>query len=281
MQYLVIPDLHGQITQYNKVEQLIYSSIVAYPNIHIIFLGDYIDRGSGGEFEYFSRKFGKIINLYCEDIGSRLIVERLMKLKEHFTENGIRHTFLRGNHEQYFIENIKILESGNDLVSILESKMNTRSRKTYTEMLNTIRGFTQDFDLMLKTKHFFESMDLFYHDEQNKLFFTHAGVHPDKALEQCDEDDYISIREKFFMYSGTYPERIVFGHTPIDSLNDEEKTFLNVDQYGIIFKPDRIGIDSGNYRGHSMNLLQIKDGEFFLLKELGNSFQSQQIHPKK
>lgn len=83
------------------------------------------------------------------------------------------------------------------------------------------------------------------------------------------------------MYSGTYPERIIFGHTPIDSLSEEEKTFLNVDQYGIIFRPDRIGIDSGNYRGHPINLLQMKDGEFFLLKELGNSFQSQQIHHKK
>jgi hypothetical protein len=281
MHYLVIPDIHGQITQYEKTERLILESISANPDIHIIFLGDYIDRGCGGEFEYFSHKFGKSINLYFEDIGSRMVVERLMKLKEYFVENDVSHTFLRGNHEQYFIENISILESGNDLLSILESKMNNQSRKTYTEMLNTIRGFTQDVDLMVRAKQFFQSMPLYFYDEENNLFFTHAGVNPNKMLTTCDSDDYLAIREKFFMYKGTYSSTVIFGHTPIDSLNDEEKTFLNVDQYGIIFKQDRIGIDSGNYRGHPINLLQIKDGEFFLFKEVGNSFQTQQIHHKK
>ncbi|MDD5387348.1 MAG: metallophosphoesterase [Sulfuricurvum sp.] len=279
--FLIIPDIHGQITQYEKTERLIFESISASPDIHMIFLGDYIDRGSGGEFEYFCRKFGKSINLYYEDIGSRMIVERLLKLKEHFVENDITHTFLHGNHEHYFIENISILESSNNLVSILESKMNNRSRKTYTEMLNTIRGFTQDFDLMIRAKRFFQSMPLYFYDEKNNLFFTHAGVNPDKTLTTCDSDDYLAIREKFFLYKGTYPSTIIFGHTPFDSLSDEEKAFLNVDQYGIIFKQDRIGIDSGNYRGHPINLLQIKDSEFFLLKEVGNSFQTQQIYHKK
>lgn len=49
--YLVIPAIHGQISQYNQVEIFLKDTLKEDPNTHIIFLGDYIDREGSGEFE--------------------------------------------------------------------------------------------------------------------------------------------------------------------------------------------------------------------------------------
>jgi len=265
--YLIIPDIHGQIEQYNAVEKLIKKELQKDKAFHIIFLGDYIDRGTGGKYKYYSKKFKKEVEIYFEDIGSRLVVEKLFKLKEYFDYQGFTYTFIRGNHEQEFIKNIKIAEQGNNLIAILESQMNSHNKKTIREMINTIKGFTQEFELMKKAKVFFESMPYYFYDEFNKFFFTHAGVMPGIALQGCCSDTYLWIREEFFMHKGTYPATIIFGHTPIDTLNDEQKLFLNVNApENIILKKDRIGLDSGCYRMHPLNVLKIRGEKFQLIK---------------
>ena len=214
-----------------------------------------------------SRRLRKEVELYFEDIGSRQVAERLMKLKSFFDVRGVAATLLRGNHERYFIENVKVLERGNDLLAIFEAKQDNRSRKTYQEMIGCIKGFTQEFDLLKECKNFFAAMPYFFHDVQNNLFFVHAGIHPDKVMGHCSPDDYTTIREKFFMYTGTYPSIVIFGHTPMDSLNDDERLFLNVETGEEVMKRlDRIGLDSGNYRGNAMNVLRIRDGIFSIIK---------------
>lgn len=266
-QYLIIPDIHGQIEQYKAVEKLIKEELQKDKSFHVIFLGDYIDRGTGGKYKHYSKKFKKEVEIYFEDIGSRLVVEKLFELKKYFDHQGFTYTFIRGNHEQEFIKNIKIAEQGNNLIAILESQMNSRNKKTIKEMINTIKGFTQEFDLMKKTKVFFESMPYYFYDEFNKLFFTHAGVEPGIALQGCSNDTYLWIREKFFMYKGTYPAKVIFGHTPVDLLNDEQKFFLNVKEpENIILKEDRIGLDSGYNYKYFLNVLKINGEEYQLIK---------------
>jgi len=265
--YLIIPDIHGQIKQFDAVVIMIKEMIKKDKNIHIVFLGDYIDRGDGGNFKYYDKRFKKEVEIYFEDIGSRLVIEKLFILKQFLEDNNIRHTLLRGNHEDTFIEHIKDIEKGNNIVSLLERRMTKDTRKTYKEYINTLKGFTYDVKLMIKTKTFFDSLPYYLEDKENKLFFVHAGVNPNYALTQNPLENYLWIRRKFFMYTGQYSSKIIFGHTPIDSLDEEEKLFLNVKEpQNIILKEDRIGLDSGNYRHHPLNILRIKNKKYTLYK---------------
>jgi len=265
--YLIVPDIHGQVKQFDAVVGMIEKLIQKDGNVHIIFLGDYIDRGEGGNFRHYSKRVKEEVEIYFEDIGSRLVVEKLFVLKQFLEENNIQHTLLRGNHEDTFIEHIKDIEKGNNIVSLLEGRMTKDTRRTYKEYINTLKGFTYDVKLMSKAKTFFESLPYYLNDKENSLFFVHAGVNPDYDLTKNPLENYIWIRKKFFMYRGTYASKIIFGHTPIDSLDDEEREFLNVEEpENIILKEDRIGLDSGNYRHHPLNVLRIEDKNYTLYK---------------
>ena len=265
--YLIIPDIHGQIEQYRAMEKLIKEELKKDIDLHVVFLGDYVDRGVGQNYRHYSKKFQKEVELYFEDIGSRLVVEKLFELREYFEKYGAKCTFLRGNHEDTFIQHVKDIEKGNNLIANLESRMTKLNRRTIQEYIATLKGFTYDVELMKKTKRLFESFEYYLYDEINNLFFVHAGVEPDVVLRNNTPATYTWIREKFFMHKGIYPAKVIFGHTPIDSLTDEEKSFLNVNEpENIILKEDRIGLDSGNYRKHPLNVLRIKNDEYQLIK---------------
>lgn len=258
--YLIIPDIHGQLSQYNQVEILIKDTLQKDPTVHIIFLGDYIDRGESGMFEYYSKREEDDVEEYFLDIGSRLIVEKLFEIEEYFISNNHKHTFLMGNHESNFIDNITNIES-------FAMKNKTDTSKDYKAMFNTIKGFTQDIELMKKTKAFFEKMPYYFCDDENKLFFVHAGVNPEKHITQCDKSEYLNIRGNFYNSNIEFTHKIIFGHTPIDIITEDNRALAGVNEnLKIILKPDRIGLDSGNYRNHYMNILRIKGNDYSLLK---------------
>jgi len=258
--YLVIPDIHGQLSQYNQVEKLIKDTLKNDPTVHIIFLDDYIDRGESGVFEYYDKREEDDIEKYFEDIGSRLIVEKLFELEEYFKSNNIKYTFLMGNHESNFIDNISNLDS-------FSMKSKTDTSADYKAMFNAIKGFTQDMSLMQKTKAFFEKMSYYFCDDENSLFFVHAGVNPDKAITQCEKSEYLNIRANFYNSPIEFTHKIIFGHTPIDIITGDNRALAGINEnLKIILKPDRIGLDSGNYRNHYMNILKINGDEYSLIK---------------
>ena len=258
--YLVIPDIHGQLSQYIQVEKLVKDTLHKDPKVHIIFLGDYIDRGESGLFEYFDRREDDDIEKYFEDIGSRLIVEKLFELEEYFISNDFQYTFLMGNHESNFMDNIKNLEN-------FAMKAKTDTSADYKAMFNTIKGFTQDMSLIKKAVSFFEKMPYYFCDDENKLFFVHAGVNPDTNIKQCEKSEYLNIRANFYNSTIEFTHKMIFGHTPIDIISGDNRALAGVDEdLKIILKPDRIGLDSGNYRNHYMNILRIYGDEYSLIK---------------
>ncbi len=54
--YLIIPDIHGQLSQYNQIEILIKNTLKKDSTVHVIFLGDYIDRGESCILDCYDRK---------------------------------------------------------------------------------------------------------------------------------------------------------------------------------------------------------------------------------
>lgn len=73
-------------------------------------------------------------------------------------------------------------------------------------------------------------------------FFAHAGVQPNRALEEQVPDDLLWIRKPFLDHTGPFGAVVVHGHTP----NAEPE-----------FKPNRINLDTGAYATHRLSCLRI------------------------
>ena len=85
------------------------------------------------------------------------------------------------------------------------------------------------FDNIMKIHGDFYSTLKFYY-LTDKYLFVHAGINPDKSLENQNEVDLVYIRGKFIYSKHNLPQKIIFGHT------DFEKPFI---------RDDKIGIDLG------------------------------------
>ena len=73
-------------------------------------------------------------------------------------------------------------------------------------------------------------------------FFAHAGVLPNRPLEEQVPDDLLWIRKPFLDHAGPFGAVVVHGHTP----NPEPE-----------FKPNRINLDTGAYATHRLSCLRI------------------------
>jgi len=73
-------------------------------------------------------------------------------------------------------------------------------------------------------------------------FFAHAGVMPNRPLQEQLPDDLLWIRKPFLDHAGSFGAVVVHGHTP----NAEPE-----------FKPNRINLDTGAYATHRLSCLRI------------------------
>jgi serine/threonine protein phosphatase 1 len=73
-------------------------------------------------------------------------------------------------------------------------------------------------------------------------FFAHAGVLPNRTLEEQVPDDLLWIRRPFLDHSGPFGAIVVHGHTP----NAEPE-----------FRTNRINLDTGAYATHRLSCLRI------------------------
>lgn len=176
---LVIGDIHGHYTKFKSL----YSKLNVSDDDLVIFLGDYIDRGS----------------------ENLLMIRWIMR--ESQNDNIIA---LRGNHEQMMIDCVRnddinwIFNGGNETAKEIKSKLEDHP------------------NLMTEVVEFAESLPLFYRRQINgqDYFFCHAGVDPKIPLEEQTAMSLLWIREDFFNhYDGETV--IVVGHTPLLLLNPE------------------------------------------------------------
>ena len=183
---LAIGDIHGNFTKFMSM----YNKIEVTDRDIVIFLGDYIDRGS----------------------ENKAMLEWIME--ESKKENIIA---LRGNHEQMLL---------NFAYGIDEYKMwLLNGGKSTFEEIKKWREVDKGIDD--KIINFMESLKLSYRMNINgrqEYFFCHAGVDPEKSLEEQTEEDLLWIREKFFTkyHKDTV---IVVGHTPLMFLKSEDEIY--------------------------------------------------------
>jgi serine/threonine protein phosphatase 1 len=140
----------------------------------LVFLGDYIDRGP----------------------DSRGVVETLIGLQRRLPDRVV---CLRGNHEVLLLEAL----ANDDMRLWLFNGADT-----------TLASYGVDQVSALPPDHLAWYAALKPSFDDGRRFFVHAGVDPDRPLDQQRDYDLAWIREPFLSRVHDYGRLIVHGHTP-------------------------------------------------------------------
>ena len=190
-----VGDIHGCFAQLSALSTLCLNDAGPEPS-QFIFLGDYIDRGP----------------------HSAEVIDFLMNLQAAAPD---RVTCLMGNHEDLLLSAVDVPRSEERWL-----------RNGGTETLRSY-GVFKGADLPLDHLSWLETLPKFHDD--GLRFFVHAGVHPDRPLDQQDEYDLLYIREPFLSSTKDFGRYVVHGHTPIaDGSPDQRLNRLNIDT-GAVF----------------------------------------------
>ncbi len=222
----VIGDIHGRFDLFEGLIKAIEDDdkAASAAKTTVILLGDLIDRGP-------------------ESAG----VIKLAKLWREYRD--IR--FLAGNHEEMFLESFDDKEvlrhflkhGGRETIlsyGVTKEEFNNASTKELQKiMLQKVpredREFLAQFEDMIAI---------------GDYLFVHAGINPNKPLEEQKPRELRWIREPFLKHKEKHSHVVVHGHTITEEI-DERK--------------NRIGIDTGAYRFGRLTVLVLEgDGRRYI-----------------
>lgn len=200
----VIPDIHG----YAKTLKSLLAQIRPSKENHLIFLGDYIDRGP----------------------DSKAVIDEVMSLQT----NGYRVTALRGNHEEFLLDN-HALASQN--TGVFKSKEYKSLKKEWLEFggKDTLKSFGVKSVLKIPQKYIDWMEQLEYYYEFSDYVLVHAGLNfkPDDVF--VDKKSMLWAKEFKIIPSKIGYRQLIHGHTPVDleyihhCINQEKHDFIDLD----------------------------------------------------
>ncbi|WP_247567536.1 metallophosphoesterase family protein [Bradyrhizobium sp. 151] len=194
-----IGDVHGCLDQLQRLVELCEQD-AGEGQSKLVFLGDYIDRGP----------------------DSRGVIEFLMDLQKWSPDEII---CLRGNHEDLLLAALE----GQDAEQSWLLNGGYATLRSYGAACAT--------DIPMPHIAWLRSLPLFHDDR--KRFFVHAGVHPDRPLDQQRTRDLLWIKEPFLSSEKVLGRFIVHGHTPLKSGRPEVRI-------------NRVNIDTGAVFGRTL-----------------------------
>lgn len=156
----------------------------------LIFLGDYIDRGP----------------------ASAEVVTMLMELQASGTEKVVA---LKGNHEAVILD----IAAG----TIAPDRWLTQGGPA------TLASYGVDDVRDLPADHLEWMRALPVKFDDGNRFFVHAGVDPQRPLDDQRDHDLIWIREPFLSDTSDFGRLVVHGHTPTKGAPDLRRNRLNID----------------------------------------------------
>src|SRR5262245_46401867 len=204
-----IGDVHGRLDLLEDLLSRISEDARRHPadqTRQLVFLGDYIDRGS----------------------ESRGVIERLLD----DPMPGFSKVYLMGNHEEAMLAFLDGQSDGMDWLSfggletLLSYRVPLRSLPRDEDSVRTLRQALAD---AVPQSHldFFRNGTL--HHSVGDYLFVHAGVRPGIALEKQSPTDLMWIRDDFLRSKIPLPGRIVVhGHTICDLPQNREHR-INID----------------------------------------------------
>ena len=229
MNLFAIGDIHGCLGELTSLHKKILShDKFDVKNDLIIYLGDYIDRGR----------------------NSKEVINQILKLND----NNIKTINLMGNHDEFMID--FLFNKKNNLKSWLNFGADQTFRSYNIEIVDFIKdGFEDDVINKLRETlfkkmeeshiNFFKTLQLSYSTE--KYLFVHAGIDPEKKLSEQTRKDYLWSRSsEFFKKNFKAQKIIVHGHTPEESIVNDEY---------------RINADSGCYFSGKLSSVCLRDDD--------------------
>jgi serine/threonine protein phosphatase 1 len=220
MRVYAIGDIHGEAKLLHALLDRIVADDEALPaaETHLVFLGDYIDRGP----------------------ESRDVVELLSR----WSKAGSRCHFLKGNHEDALLEIIDGNED--DLPGWLRfGGRETLASYGISERAVAMGGpfLRAEFAEKVPTHHLEFLNGLSLKVELGDYLFVHAGIKPEVAIDQQDDRDLMWIRREFLSYTGHHPKMVVHGHTISSDVE---------------LQPNRIGVDTGAYASGKLSAVVLE-----------------------
>ncbi len=211
----VIPDIHGC---YRTLTTLIENQIVPNKSDHLIFLGDYIDRGP----------------------DSKSVIDYIM----HLERNEYNVTALLGNHEDYCI---KAYEEDKKHKGFLGFRSKTKVQREW-EMhggVQTMESFKAESPRDIPEEYIDWMRKLPYYVEVDGFIIVHAGLNFKKDDPFSDKRAMIWIRDFKVDQTKIPNKKIIHGHVPVNlefidlSLKNKDYKFIDLDN-GVYFN-DRAG----------------------------------------
>lgn len=190
----------------------------------VVYLGDYVDRGPDS--------FGVIDMLLNEPL------------------DGFEEVYLKGNHEDYMAK--FLVGDGEGLGWLFNGAETTLASygvepgswmEFDPESLREIRAELID---ALPESHRAFLADLALQHREGDYLFVHAGIRPERPLDDQDDEDLMWIREDFLDSKADHEARVVHGHTI--SWTPE-------------ILPNRIGIDTGAFVSNVLTGLVVEGAE--------------------
>ena len=235
-----IGDIHGRCDLLERLILQIEEDAGNLPDgttVTIVFLGDYIDRG-----------------LQSRDVIDFLLSDRM---------NPFERVFLMGNHEEALLRFMNEVSFGKQWVRYggaetlysygLQPPNSRVSLDSHEAMEAVQRAWDKvwtDFRQRLPETHlkFFQSLQHYY--IAGDYLFVHAGLRPGSALEQQTVRDMLWIRDEFLDASEQFPQMVVHGHTPEDSIHHDNR---------------RIGLDTGAFISGKLSAARLFQDEVTFL----------------
>ncbi len=217
---VAIGDIHGQLDRLSNVMDQVeaYRQKKPVSQEHIIFLGDYSDRGPHS---------APVVEYLCNRLKDA-------KNKPH------QEIFLKGNHEELLLD---ALGGEPRRVDVWWRNGGKQSIESYLEFsgqpLDNAGNQEQALELFRtgfppKHQKFYDRLENMY--QVGPLLFVHAGIRMDLPAKDQQEEDLYWIRGPFLNWRGLQKDYlVVHGHTITPNFKPE-------------IRPHRIGLDTGSYR---------------------------------
>lgn len=234
MRVYAIGDLHGHAELLDKMHAAIAADLlVGEPRYaHIVYLGDYIDRGP----------------------DSKGVIERLIARRDR--GDGIPKTFLKGNHENGFLEFMAdpvgenfLKWGGIEMLASYGVHFDTADVEAIAPE-DKVRA-AAEMEAAMPEEHweFLDGLELSL--TLGGYFFAHAGIDPLKPVDEQSERDLTFIRQPFLSWHENLmykplSHRVVHGH----SVSKEP-----------IIRPHRIGVDTGAYESGVLSAAVLEGGD--------------------
>jgi serine/threonine protein phosphatase 1 len=197
----------------------------------LVFLGDYIDRGP----------------------DSPGVIDRLRTLHAALPNT----IFLRGNHDAMLLDFLSAgttgygaayLHPANGGRSTLEQYGCARAALDLCELTSHAPSGSvlEDISAAIPHSHIEFLLSTLLRHETDDVLCVHAGISPEKSLDQQTSDDLLWIRAPFVSMPHTLPQLIVYGHTPTHDCDFQPRWDL---------ENRKVGIDTGCVYGGALTAL--------------------------